>query len=106
MKITRTQTLADRFTTVNGKSCPLFQTLSSIGFFRTVLDEAAFRQVLCTSSSHMTRLRDGTESAEAIVLSTEAIRSINRRITDPILCISDGVIITILAFACHAVSGR
>jgi hypothetical protein len=90
---------------VHGKTCPMFKTLSRIGFFRVVLDEAAFRQILCTSSSHMTRLREGTENAEAVVLSTEAIRSINRRISDPELCISDGVIITILAFACHAVSG-
>jgi hypothetical protein len=52
----------------------------------------------------MMRLREGTENAEAIALSTEAIRSINRRLADPILGISDGVIISILAFACHAVS--
>jgi hypothetical protein len=82
----------------------MFKTMSRIGFFRTVIDEAGFRQILCTSSSHMTRLRDGTENAEAIALSTEAIRSINRRLADPILGISDGVIISILAFTCHAVS--
>jgi len=52
----------------------------------------------------MTKLREGTETTEAIALSTEAIRSVNRRLTDPTLSISDGVIITILAFACHAVS--
>jgi hypothetical protein len=82
----------------------MFKTMSKIGFFRTVADEAGFRQILCTSSSHMTKLREGTETAEAIAPSTEAIRSINRRLTDPTLAISDGVIITILAFACHAVS--
>jgi hypothetical protein len=82
----------------------MFKTMSKIGFFRTVLDEAGFRQILCTSSSHMTRLREGTENAEAIALSTEAIRSVNSRLADPILGISDGVIISILAFACHAVS--
>jgi hypothetical protein len=82
----------------------MFKTMSKIGFFRTVADEAGFRQILCTSSSHITRLREGTETAEAIALSTEAIRSINRRLTDSTLAISDGVIITVLAFACHAVS--
>jgi hypothetical protein len=82
----------------------MFKTMSKIGFFRTVEDEAGFRQILCTSSSHMTRLRQGTDTAEAIALSTEAIRSINRRLADPTLGISDRVIITILAFACYAVS--
>jgi hypothetical protein len=82
----------------------MFKTLSRIGFFRTVVDEAGFRQILCTSSSHMTKLREGTETAEALALSTAAIRSINGRLADPILGTSDGVIITILAFACHAVS--
>lgn len=81
----------------------MFKTLNNIGFFKTVLDEAAFRQLLCTSSAHMTRLRDGTENPEAIILSTQAIRSVNNRITDPVQAISDGVLITILAFACHAV---
>ncbi|KAI9766497.1 MAG: hypothetical protein M1840_006454 [Geoglossum simile] len=77
--------------------------MSKIGFFRAVEDEAGFRQILCTSSSHIARLQDGTETADGIALSTKAIRSINRRLADPRLGVSDGVIITILAFACHAV---
>jgi hypothetical protein len=92
------------FAVVHGNTCPMFKTLNMIGFFKTVLDEAAFRQILCTSSSHMAMFREGPQTAEAIVLSTEAIRSVNRRIADPVLCLSDGVISTILAFACHAVS--
>jgi hypothetical protein len=95
---------ADQRAAVHGDTCPMFKTMSKIGFFKSVVDEAGFRQILCTSSSHMTRLREGTETAEAIALSTEAIRSINRRLNDPTLGISDGVIITILAFVCHAVS--
>lgn len=81
----------------------MFKTLNNIGFFKTVLDEAAFRQLLCTSSAHMTRLRDETEDPETIILSTQAIRSVNNRIADPVLAISDGVLVTIIAFACHAV---
>ena len=82
----------------------MFKTLNRIGFFKTVLDDAAFRQILCTASSHMTHLRHQPQSSEAIVLSSEAIRSINIRISDPVQCLSDGVIITIIAFACHSVS--
>ena len=81
----------------------MFKTLNRIGFFRTVLDDAAFRQILSTASAHMTFLRQAPQSSEAIVLSNDAIQSVNRRIADPVQCLSDGVIITIIAFACHAV---
>ncbi|KFY94298.1 hypothetical protein V498_03933 [Pseudogymnoascus sp. VKM F-4517 (FW-2822)] len=91
------------FDHLHGNTCPMFKTLNNIGFFKTVLDEAAFRQLLCTSSAHMTRLRDETEDPETIILSTQAIRSVNNRIADPVLAISDGVLVTIIAFACHAV---
>ena len=37
------------------------------------------------------------------MLSNDAIQSVNRRIADPVQCLSDGVIITIIAFACHSV---
>jgi hypothetical protein len=90
---------------VHGGYCPLFETLSSVGFFKSIEDEAALRQVLCTSSMHQAKLRHGEESTEAIVLSNEALRSMTRRIADPALAISDGVLFAILAFACHAVSG-
>jgi hypothetical protein len=79
--------------------------MNRIGFFRAVLlDEAAFYQVLCTSSLYMTRLRQRTEDGEAIILYTKAIRSIHKRITDPVLCTSDGVLVTVLTLVSHAVS--
>ncbi|KAF4626853.1 hypothetical protein G7Y89_g11305 [Cudoniella acicularis] len=98
----RTHELFDH---LHGNTCPMFNTLRKIGFFRAILDEAAFSQILSTSSSHMMSLRDPekAENPEAIVLSSEAIRSINRRITDPVLGTSDGVIFAIISFACHAV---
>ncbi|KFY34458.1 hypothetical protein V494_06754 [Pseudogymnoascus sp. VKM F-4513 (FW-928)] len=91
------------FDHLHGNTCPMFKTLNNIGFFKTVLDEAAFRQLLCTSSAHMTRLRDGTENQESIILSTQALRSVKNRITNPAMAISDGVLTAIIAFACHAV---
>jgi hypothetical protein len=100
-----TKILTDVYPEVHGGFCPLFQTLSSVGFFKSIKDEAALRQVLCTSSMHQAKLRHGEESTEAIVLSNEALRSMTRRIADPALATSDGVLFAILAFACHAVSG-
>ncbi|KAH8800358.1 hypothetical protein F5884DRAFT_863069 [Xylogone sp. PMI_703] len=86
------------------EECPALKTLNKIGFFREVLsDEAAFRQVLCTSSSHLERFRNRNKNPEAIVLSTKAIRSVHRRLLDPELCTTDGIIIAILTFALHAV---
>jgi hypothetical protein len=50
-------------------------------------------------------MRDFTvpSNPESLALSIEAVRSINRRIADPVLGTSDGVIATIIAFACHTV---
>jgi hypothetical protein len=92
------------FLEVHGGHCPMFETLSKIGFYKTIEDDAALRQVLCTSSMHQTRLRNVEENTEAIILSHEALRSINKRIADPALATSDGVLFAILAFAAHAVS--
>jgi len=82
----------------------MFQTLNKIGFFKTVSDDAAFRQILCTASAHMTVLRQGSDNAEARALSSAALRSVNKRIVDPGQGTSDGVLMAILAFGCHAVS--
>jgi hypothetical protein len=82
----------------------MFKTLDKIGFFKIVSDDAAFRQILSTASAHMNVLRQGGDNAEATALSSTALKSVNRRIADPELGTSDGVLVTILAFACHAVS--
>jgi len=97
----------NRFLTiVHGRACPMFKTLEKIGFFKVATDDAAFRQILCTSSTHMARLREGAVTPESALLSMRAIRSLTRKIADPILSTSDGVIITVLAFACHTVSSH
>lgn len=52
----------------------------------------------------MNVLRQGDDNVEASALSSTALKSVNRRIADPVQGTSDGVLVTILAFACHAVS--
>jgi hypothetical protein len=94
----------NQFAPVCQEECHALRTLNKIGFFRTaLLDKAAFRQLLYTSSTHSTRFRHEMETSEDIALSTEAIRSLHSRLTNPDLCTSDGVVITILTFICHAV---
>ncbi len=45
-----------------------------------------------------------SENSEAIILSTQAIQSVNHRLSDPVLNTSDGVVAAVLAFSCHTVS--
>ena len=83
----------------------MFKTMSKIGFFQTMTDPAGFRQVLCTSACHMEVLRGVmSEPSDAIVLSTQALQSVNTRLADPAQNLSNGVIGAILAFCCHSVS--
>ena len=84
----------------------MFQTMSKIGFFRSITDPAGFLQILCTSVSHMTTLQHQAvaESPEAMALSSQAIQSVNKRLNDPILYTSDGIVAAILTFCCHTVS--
>src|SRR3954464_8123112 len=67
-------------------------------------DPAGFSQILCSAAMHMSLLRGESPArcVEAINFSIPAIQSVNRRLQDPILGVSDGVINTILAFVCHA----
>jgi hypothetical protein len=70
-----------------------------------MLDDAAFHQVLSNSALHLGSLKmDGSrETVESIKYHTEAVESVKMRITDPILGITDGIIVAIIAFACHDV---
>ena len=90
---------------MQGPFCPVFKTMSSIGFYQTLSDPDGFRQILCTSACHMEVLR-GTvsEPSDAIVLSTQALQSVNRRLKDPAESRSDGMLAAVLAFCCHSVS--
>jgi len=97
----------DPDTVTKGPFCPMFKTMSRIGFYRSITDPAGFLQILSTSVSHMTMLRHQpvAESPEAIALSTQAIESVNKRLGDPVLNMSDGIVAAILTFCCHTVSG-
>ena len=99
--------LAD-YTKVRGDFCPMFRTMSQLGFFQSMTDPAGFRQILCTSASHMEVLRETpateAETMEALSFSTQAIQSVNSRLANSIENTSDGIVGTILAFCCHSVS--
>ena len=83
----------------------MFKTLNRIGFLQLVQHEAAFRQILYTSSADIARLRNvKEEDFEGASLSGKAIQSLSKLLADPVLCTGEEIIVSVLTFACHCVS--
>lgn len=82
----------------------MFRTMCKAGFYRNISDAAGFRQVLYTSALHQAKLRGSVDPSDAVTLSTQAIQSVNSRLDDSHLAVTDGVIGAVLAFASHAVN--
>ncbi|KAL2802746.1 hypothetical protein BJX63DRAFT_437566 [Aspergillus granulosus] len=82
-------------------TCPMFRTMSKIGFLDVVRETIALSQLLSASSRHL-GLMLGSESPDAYGYSLQATSSLQQRLADPAACISDEVIAVVLAFACYA----
>jgi hypothetical protein len=80
----------------------MFQTMKEVGFFSIMTDPAGFHQILCSSAWHLAHQR-GEENIEHLSHASAAIQSVNLRLADPIIGVSDAMIAVVLAFACHAV---
>jgi hypothetical protein len=82
-----------------------FRPFRDCWFPIAMLDAAAFHQVLSNSALQLASLKaEGTqETVESMRYHTRAIESVQQRISDPVLGITDGIIVTIIAFACHDV---
>ena len=69
-------------------------------------DSAFFNEILSHVSAHVFTLRNGVHNIDdcpqSIDLHSRAIKSVRQRLLDPVLGISDGVIGTVLAFACFS----
>ncbi|KAH7305651.1 hypothetical protein BKA65DRAFT_200701 [Rhexocercosporidium sp. MPI-PUGE-AT-0058] len=72
----------------------------------SISDAAFFNEILSHVSLHVYTLRHGlsraTECPQSMVLHSRAVNSVRKRLDDPVLGISDGVIGTVLAFACFS----
>lgn len=72
----------------------------------SISDSAFFTEILSHISAHIFTLRSGLSNRDdcpqSITLHSRAINSIRKRLLDPVLGISDGVIGTVLAFACFS----
>jgi hypothetical protein len=72
----------------------------------SISDSAFFNEILSHFSAHVFMLRNGVHNIDdcpqSIDLHSRAIKSVRQRLLDPVLGISDGVIGTVLAFACFS----
>lgn len=87
-------------------SDPYLRPFKDTWFPISLSDSAFFNEILSHVSSHVFTLRNGFQNRDdcpqSIALHSLAINSIRTRLLDPVLGISDGVIGTVLAFACFS----
>jgi len=71
-------------------------------------DAAFFNEILSHVALHVYNLRHGfsreVDCPQSMILHSRAVNSVRTRLDDPILGTSDGIIGTVLAFACFSVS--
>jgi hypothetical protein len=88
------------------QSDPHLRPFKDIWYPISVSDPAFFYEILSNMSAHIFTLRNSSQNRDncpqAINLHSRAINSVRTRLLDPILGISDGVIGTVLAFACFS----
>ncbi|KZF20166.1 hypothetical protein L228DRAFT_284902 [Xylona heveae TC161] len=81
-----------------------FQPFRDIWFPLALSDGAAFHQLLSNSALHITSLRPidrQREAFEALSHHAVALMCVQNRLADPTVAISDGIIASIIGFACH-----
>jgi hypothetical protein len=79
---------------------PIKETWLPIGFS----DPALFYEILSHISQDITASFPGyAQEKQAFALHSQALRSVNRRLSNPVQSISNGIIATILGFACFSV---
>lgn len=67
-------------------------------------DPALLYEILSYISRDITASFPGYEKEEeAVALHSQALQSVNKRLSDPVESVSDGIIATILSFACFSV---
>ena len=68
-------------------------------------DPALFYEILSRISRDITASFPGyAVEKQAFALHSQALQSVNRRLSDPVESVSEGIIATILGFACFSVS--
>jgi hypothetical protein len=61
-------------------------------------DPASFFQQLSTTITHRSAVYQTNDKQKALVYHQQALRSVNERLGDPVLGVSDGVVGTVVSF--------
>jgi hypothetical protein len=87
-------------------SDPYLRPFKDTWFPISLSDSAFFNEILSHVAAYVFTLRNGLQNrddcTQSIALHSRAIHSVRKRLLDPVLGISDGVIGTVLAFACFS----
>ncbi|PYH41023.1 uncharacterized protein BP01DRAFT_426680 [Aspergillus saccharolyticus JOP 1030-1] len=82
-------------------TCSMFRTMLDIGFLDVVRETIALSQLLSASSQHLGHLYKGS-STDHFRYSIRATTLLQQRLQDPSTCVTDEVVIAVLAFCCYA----
>jgi hypothetical protein len=80
------------------------QNMRDVWMSSATHDRTAFQLTLANAALHLANRTGETETTESIGYYTIAARMTEQRLQSPDDSISDGVIVTVLGFACHDVS--
>lgn len=67
-------------------------------------DAASFLQQLSTTSKHQFEFHRRGDELDSLKYEQLALRSVNERLSNPVHCIGDGIIRTIICFLTHDAS--
>lgn len=81
----------------------MFRTMLDIGFLDVVRETIALSQLLSASSKHLGHLYADDSSTDHYRYTVHATTLLQQRLGDPATCVSDEVVVAVLAFCCYAV---
>ncbi|PYI18200.1 hypothetical protein BO99DRAFT_403745 [Aspergillus violaceofuscus CBS 115571] len=83
-------------------TCSMFRTMLDIGFLDVVRESIALSQLLSASSKHLGHLYADDSSTDHYRYTAHATTLLQQRLGDPATCVTDEVVVAVLAFCCYA----
>jgi hypothetical protein len=83
---------------VHGERYQAVSALRPVWYAMILSDEASFYQHMSTARYHLDAFRGQTDHTKAVLYYLRAIRSVNRRWSDPVQAITDQLIGSVITF--------
>ncbi|PYI35699.1 hypothetical protein BP00DRAFT_442487 [Aspergillus indologenus CBS 114.80] len=83
-------------------TCSMFRTMLDIGFLDVVRESIALSQLLSASSKHLGHLYADDSGTDHYRYTVHATTLLQQRLGDPATCVTDEVVVAVLAFCCYA----